>query len=193
MMYRPRLFAFTIFDFLKFLDWAFMPKKLYYSWDDFKEDVSPVTNVIPGANEFVIDPIDSILDSGTEFINEATGKNAADKLAEQQRILGEINARFIGEEGAELQRRSKAQFDLDYAQVKGAIGASGIIADTGTSKLFLKEMTKSFQAELAWDKKSVASRQEIAIAGGGIAAQTTEAAGRSARNQTALTLLSLAL
>lgn len=192
-MYKPRLFAFTIFDFLKFLDWAFMPKKLYYSWDDFKEDIAPVTNVIPGANEFVIDPIDSALDSGTEFINEVTGKNAADKLAEQQRILGEINAKFIGEEGAELQRRSQAQFDMDFAQVKGAIGASGIIADTGTSKLFLEEMTKSFQAELAWDKKSVASRQEIAIAGGGIAAQTTEAAGRAARNQTMLTLLSLAL
>lgn len=132
------------------------------TWDSAREHTSALDLILPGSTRQV------------ELADELVGYSAGKEAEAAARDLAASNARFIGLEAAEMERRQTEQFKADLSGVKGAIGASGIIADTGTSKLFLEEMTKSFQKEMDWSKVATESRQEIAIKGGGIAAQQIE-------------------
>lgn len=108
------------------------------------------------------------------------GLTGADKIPGKQRKSGKLNATYIKDEAVEKARRDTYQFNQDYDQVKAAIGSSGIIADTGTSALFLEKMTEAFDLEMAWDKKAANSRAKIAKLGGDIAATTTESSTNAA-------------
>ena len=122
--------------------------------------------------------------SGASAIYELSGIEEAKKAEADARSLAQSNARFIGLEAAEMERRATEQFESDKGQIKGTMAASGIITETGTSKLFLEEMTASFQKEMDWSKVSTESRQEIAIKGGNIAADTIKQQQRSSMIQT---------
>lgn len=116
-----------------------------------------------------------------EGLSELSGEEEAEEAAAAARSLAASNVRFIGLESAEMERRATEQFEADKSQIKGAMAASGIITETGTSKMFLEEMTKSFQKEMDWSKVATKSRQEIAEKGGGIAAMQIEQQQRTAK------------
>jgi hypothetical protein len=164
-----------------------------YSLDDLKDDISSGVDHLLNLDESVENLTDSLGDSVSGVWDDITGQTAADEAAANSRNLAEANARFIGLESTEMDRRATKQFENDKAMVKGAMASSGILTDTGTSELFLDEMTKSFKKEMDWNKVSKESRQEIAIKGGGIAADQIQSQQKQNETGTALTVMSFFL
>ena len=121
----------------------------------------------------------AVVSVGASIFGGISAKKDSDAAAKQQEELARANAKYIGQEGAEQTRRTL----FEQKQVRGTVQA--ISAGTGlgggrSRSAYQQMMLAQHGKELDWIKKSVTSRQDIAIRGGGMAADATRAAGSAA-------------
>ena len=104
------------------------------------------------------------------------------KAAKAQKASGQVakdianeNAARIKSETAESARRLKGQQAMNLSEAKARSAASGVRSTTGSQGQFVEGLGSSFASELAWLKKSGASKAQIEARSGDYAVAQAKA------------------
>lgn len=123
-------------------------------------------------------PVLGFASAAISLFGGMSARKDARAAAAQQRELGKQSGKYIRAEGAENLYRKQYAFGQTESMTKALSAASGV---GGLSNdRYVASMKREHTRELDWMKKSTDSRAKIAVMGGGLAADQTQAAGNAA-------------